>query len=510
MWSGGVTDRLPLADRVRRAGPLAAAAGGRSRCSRRWRCWRRPARAVDRAVGAVAGLQVVVRHPAGRIGGGRAWRCTRSRCGWSSACCWSWPRRSPSGASPAAPSRPWCRPACSWPPRPSCRCTRPALTAVALAVALALTGLVHLSARSVVLASGAGAVLAAALAAEVWTAGHLLDAAPGLGRDGRAAGPRCAGPRGAVRCRTAGGSRTPRCCAAPGWRPAPPPPRCRSGLAGVLLAARLGRRRPGPRCYLTVAGVAGDRDVPAARRPARAGLGRRRAAGAGQLGAAVGPRRAPARRPTRCRRRWPCWWSAGVHLRRRPDAGTMTALGARALAGPGAEPAVGARRPDRPARAAARPGLPGAGAGRRCGCAGPPRWPLGATVGALLVLRLAAPYVGDAVPRWVLIGGAGALLIAVGATWERRLADARHAGRLRPRAALSARPAGRENSPRASRLRGPSPRPLPVPLASAVNRQQTGQKLVVRRPTDLGSQSSSLRRCSGTIPVSRSRTSDSR
>ena len=51
---------------------------------------------------------------------------------------------------------------------------------------------------------------------------------------------------------------------------------------------------------------------------------------------------------------------------------------------------------------------------------------LGATVGALLVLRLAAPYVGDAVPRWVLIGGAGALLIAVGATWERRLADARH------------------------------------------------------------------------------------
>jgi hypothetical protein len=30
------------------------------------------------------------------------------------------------------------------------------------------------------------------------------------------------------------------------------------------------------------------------------------------------------------------------------------------------------------------------------------------------------------VPRWVLIGGAGAVLIAVGATWERRLTDARH------------------------------------------------------------------------------------
>ena len=51
---------------------------------------------------------------------------------------------------------------------------------------------------------------------------------------------------------------------------------------------------------------------------------------------------------------------------------------------------------------------------------------VGATVGALLVLRLAAPYVSDAVPRWVLIGVAGALLVAIGATWERRVAEARH------------------------------------------------------------------------------------
>jgi hypothetical protein len=49
----------------------------------------------------------------------------------------------------------------------------------------------------------------------------------------------------------------------------------------------------------------------------------------------------------------------------------------------------------------------------------------GAATGALLVVRLSVPYVGDALPRWVLIGAAGALLIAVGATWERRLADAR-------------------------------------------------------------------------------------
>jgi hypothetical protein len=49
----------------------------------------------------------------------------------------------------------------------------------------------------------------------------------------------------------------------------------------------------------------------------------------------------------------------------------------------------------------------------------------GASVGALLVLRLAGPYVGTAVPRWILIGLAGALLVARGATWERRLQEAR-------------------------------------------------------------------------------------
>lgn len=49
----------------------------------------------------------------------------------------------------------------------------------------------------------------------------------------------------------------------------------------------------------------------------------------------------------------------------------------------------------------------------------------GAAVGAVLVLRLAGPYVGAAVPRWVLIGLAGALLLGLGATWEHRLRDAR-------------------------------------------------------------------------------------
>jgi hypothetical protein len=51
----------------------------------------------------------------------------------------------------------------------------------------------------------------------------------------------------------------------------------------------------------------------------------------------------------------------------------------------------------------------------------------GSLVGALEAVRLAAPYIGDAVPRWVLIGAAGALLIAMGVTWERRLKEARAA-----------------------------------------------------------------------------------
>jgi hypothetical protein len=52
---------------------------------------------------------------------------------------------------------------------------------------------------------------------------------------------------------------------------------------------------------------------------------------------------------------------------------------------------------------------------------------IGAVVGGLEVIRLAAPYIGDAVPRWVLIGTAGAVLILMGVTWERRLQEARHA-----------------------------------------------------------------------------------
>ncbi|CAA9329181.1 MAG: hypothetical protein AVDCRST_MAG34-155 [uncultured Nocardioidaceae bacterium] len=53
----------------------------------------------------------------------------------------------------------------------------------------------------------------------------------------------------------------------------------------------------------------------------------------------------------------------------------------------------------------------------------------GAVVGAVVVLREAGPYVGDAVPRWALIGAAGVLLIVMGVTWEQRLQQARSAAR---------------------------------------------------------------------------------
>ena len=59
----------------------------------------------------------------------------------------------------------------------------------------------------------------------------------------------------------------------------------------------------------------------------------------------------------------------------------------------------------------------------------------GVVVGAAIVLRSAAPYVGDAVPRWATIGTAGVLLVALGITWEQRVREARtlvgYARRLR-------------------------------------------------------------------------------
>jgi hypothetical protein len=51
----------------------------------------------------------------------------------------------------------------------------------------------------------------------------------------------------------------------------------------------------------------------------------------------------------------------------------------------------------------------------------------GATVGALVAVRVAAPYVDAAVPRWSMLAAAGALMVLVALTWESRMADARRA-----------------------------------------------------------------------------------
>ena len=49
----------------------------------------------------------------------------------------------------------------------------------------------------------------------------------------------------------------------------------------------------------------------------------------------------------------------------------------------------------------------------------------GATIGGIVVLRHAAPSIADAdVPRWVLIGFAGVLLVSLGVTWESRVREA--------------------------------------------------------------------------------------
>jgi cell division protein FtsW (lipid II flippase) len=53
---------------------------------------------------------------------------------------------------------------------------------------------------------------------------------------------------------------------------------------------------------------------------------------------------------------------------------------------------------------------------------------VGAAVGAVLVLRELAPYAAE-VPSWLAIGVAGSLLLAVGITWESRMADVRRASR---------------------------------------------------------------------------------
>lgn len=296
------------------------------------------------------------------------------------------------------------------------------LTLVALLVAVAVTVAVQLSSRAVTLAAGAGAFAAAALAAAAWTAGHLLDADPSWTA---LAGLLLLGATVLV---------AP--YAPPQWWAAEHPDQARTGIEVGAAAAALPLATAGlalasaevyltwAAVYLTAAGVVVT--VMSLLRPDRR-----------QLGWVGGVLLASAS--------WVRLWDRGVttpeaytlpsavallvvgllHLRRNPTATTMTALA------PGLSlalvPSLLWVLVEPPGPRALLLGLACLAlvvGGARL------RWTapvvVGGTVGALLVLRLAAPYIGDAVPRWVLLGGAGALLVATGVTWERRLQEARH------------------------------------------------------------------------------------
>jgi hypothetical protein len=294
----------------------------------------------------------------------------------------------------------------------------PGLTLAAVVVTLATSGLVHLRARQVELAAAGGCLFSAAMAAAIWTVGSLIDVAPvwvafaGLLAFG-------------VLVLTA--PYAPRRW----WSSQPVGARVGLELGAAVSATALGmvgaaeadRTATWTAGYLTLAGV-----VVTVMSLLRSD--RRQAGWAGGALLALAS--------------WVRLWDLGVtspeaytlpsagalllvgllHLRREPASSTVTALT------PGLSLALvpsllwaldepyGVRVP-----------LLGLAcltlviAGARL------RWtaPLavGAVVGGLLVLRLAAPYVGDSVPHWALIGAAGALLIGVGVTWEQRMQDAR-------------------------------------------------------------------------------------
>src|SRR3954452_19714042 len=293
-----------------------------------------------------------------------------------------------------------------------------ALTLAALLVTLAVTGLVHVRARATELAAVAGGLFAVALAATTWTVGSLTESAPvwvafvGLLVLGVLI---LAAPY------------------APAHWWSSQPVQARVGLElgaaasalalGMVGAAEASRTATWTAGYLTLAGVI----------VTIMSLLRSDRRQAGWVGGAL-----------LAMASWVRLWDLGVtapeaytlpsacalllvgllHLRRLPASSTVTALG------PGLSLALvpsllwaldepyGVRVP---VLGLACLALVIGGARLR--------WTaplaLGAVVGGLLVLRLAAPYVGDSVPHWALIGAAGALLIGVASTWEQRLQNAR-------------------------------------------------------------------------------------
>ena len=297
------------------------------------------------------------------------------------------------------------------------------LSVLALAAALVMAGVVQLRGRQTDTAAVAGALVAAALAGSVWTWGALVEAqAPwvalvGLGLLAALVLTLHLYPDAWWSCDAPVVARA-------GVEVGAAVAALPLGLVGVLLADT-GAQATWTAVYLTVSGAA----------VTALSLLRTDRRGLAWLGGAL-----------LALASWVRLWDIGVrepepytlptalvlltlgvlHLRRDPRAGTMTSLGAGL--GLALVPSLLWVLEDPTSLRALLLGL---------GCLGLVvggvllRWTapllLGALVGALEVVRLAAPYIGDAVPRWVLIGTAGALLILMGVTWERRLQEARRA-----------------------------------------------------------------------------------
>jgi hypothetical protein len=294
------------------------------------------------------------------------------------------------------------------------------LTIAALAVLLLVAGAAQMRARNAAAAAGMGMLLAAALGGETWTVGQLINGA--VGWVGMAA-------LMLLALLTLGAATLPnRWWSAPasqartGIEAGAAATTVPVGLAGVVLAPPAAALSWAA-VYLTIAGAA----VCAAALLAK---DRRWLVRPGGLLLAAAS--------------WVRLWDVGVHA---PEAYTLPAAVVLVL--------LGLHRLRRDARAdtiaALGPGLALALTPSLLWSLAQPvgirplllgiacfvlvlagarlRWaaPLlaGGLVGSLLVIRLGAPYVEASMPRTVLIGAAGAVLIALGATWEQRLKNAR-------------------------------------------------------------------------------------